>query len=96
LTAQATRYYILSLPFFLFWPVLLKACQVRNNFFFPIIAVFLFAVLNAVLKYVFVVRLQLGLKGIAASTFVGYFFLCVSLYIYLFFKENECNATEEC
>ncbi len=82
LTAEAVRYYILSLPFFLCWPVLYRAYQVKNKLTPLIFIIVLGAVMNASLKYFFVFDLKMTIRGITFTTFIGYCFVCVIAYWY--------------
>ena len=82
LTAEAVRYYILSLPFFLCSPVLYRAYQVKNKLTPLIFITALGAVMNASLKYFFVFDLKMTIRGITFTTFIAYCFICVIAYWY--------------
>ena len=90
-TAEATKYYALSLAFMFIWPIFYRAFQVLNwlkpVFFITIIGV----LANGFLNYLFVVIYKLGIKGICLGTFFAYFFLCLLSYFMLrlyFYKEK--------
>jgi putative peptidoglycan lipid II flippase len=76
LTAEALRYYALSLPFFFAWPILYRYFQVKENlralFFIALFGVFV----NFIMNYLLVFKLSLGLTGICLGTFIAYIFLC--------------------
>lgn len=83
ITATATRYYVLSLPFMFIWPILYRTFQIRQDlkpiFFISILGV----IVNFVLNYILVLYLNLGLVGICLGTFGAYALICVSGYIIL-------------
>jgi len=76
LTAKAMRYFSLSIPFMLIWPILYRIFQIRENlkpiFFVAIIGI----LLNIFLNYLFVVKLKYGIMGICLGTFGAYFLMC--------------------
>ncbi|HCP10008.1 MAG TPA: virulence factor MviN [Thermodesulfobacterium commune] len=88
LTAEATRYYALSLAFMFIWPILYRAYQVLNwlkpVFFIAIIGI----LVNGFLNYLFVVVYKFGIKGICLGTFFAYFFPCLSSYFVLYYRHN--------
>ncbi len=83
LTAEATRYYALSLPLMFIWPILYRVFQIREwlnaIFFIALLGV----MINGALNYLLVIYFKLGLKGICLGTFGAYIFLCISGYTLL-------------
>ncbi|SHK41389.1 lipid II flippase MurJ [Thermocrinis minervae] len=83
LTATATRYYALSLPLALLWPVLYRVFQIRNNllpvFFLAIVVV----IVKGVINYLLVMLMHLGIVGVCLGTFFAYLMLCALGYIIL-------------
>lgn len=81
LTAEALRYYALSLPFFFAWPILYRYFQVKENlkalFFIALLGV----LMNFLMNYLLVFKLGLGLAGICLGTLVAYVFLCGLSYL---------------
>lgn len=88
LTAQAVRFYSLSLPFMFLWPLLYRLYQVKNIlkpvFFIAIIGI----LTNFIFTYLFVIFLNLAIIGICLSTFISYTILTLIGYIYLYIKNN--------
>ncbi len=93
LTALAAKYYIFSLPFFMCWPILYKAYQIKNKL--PVVLIFgvMAGVFNIFLKYLFIVHLHLSLFGIPLSTFTANLALCSMAYLY--FKKISKKASAE-
>ena len=89
LTSEAVRYYILSLPFFLCWPVLYRAYQVRNKLLPLIIFAVIGALFNFFLKFYFIFHLKLAIRGITFTTFISYCFICVVSYLYYYYYLNK-------
>jgi len=94
LTAEATKYYALSLSFMFIWPIFYRAFQVLNwlkpVFFIAIIGV----LANGFLNYLFVVVYKLGIKGICLGTFFAYFFLCMLSYFILYMQNKKLLKKE--
>jgi putative peptidoglycan lipid II flippase len=91
LTAEATRYYALSLAFMFIWPILYRAYQVLN-LLQPVFFIAILGILaNALFNYLFVVVYNLGIKGICLATFFAYIFLCLLSYTLLFKKKPKGN-----
>ncbi|QER41945.1 murein biosynthesis integral membrane protein MurJ [Thermodesulfobacterium sp. TA1] len=89
LTAEATRYYALSLAFMFIWPIMYRAFQVLN-WLKPVFFVAVAGVLaNAFFNYLFVVVYRLGIKGICLGTFSAYFFICLLSYFVLYYRQKE-------
>ncbi|MBZ4681589.1 lipid II flippase MurJ [Thermodesulfobacterium sp.] len=88
LTATATRFYALSLPFAFLWPVLYRVFQIQNRLK-PIFLVAILGVLaNAMFNYLFVVKLGLGIIGICLGTFLAYLVICLVSYIIIWKFKN--------
>jgi putative peptidoglycan lipid II flippase len=89
LTAEATKYYALSLPFMFLWPVLYRVFQIKDN----LKPVFLIAlagvIINFILDYLFVVKVNLDIKGIALGTFGAYFTICGLSYIIISYSTKR-------
>ncbi len=89
LTAEATRYYALSLPLMFIWPILYRVFQIREwlkaIFFIALLGV----MINGALNYLLVIYFKLGLKGICLGTFGAYIFLCISGYALLSRKRSK-------
>ena len=89
LTAEATRYYALSLAFMFICPILYRAYQVLN-LLKPVFFIAILDILaNALFNYLFVVVYNLGIKGICLGTFFAYFILCFLSYTLLYLKNQK-------
>jgi len=89
LTAEATRYYALSLAFMFIWPILYRAYQVLN-LLKPVFFIAILGILaNALFNYLFVVVYNFGIKGICLATFFAYFILCFLSYLVLYFAQKN-------
>ncbi|AEH22438.1 virulence factor MVIN family protein [Thermodesulfobacterium geofontis OPF15] len=89
LTAEATKYYALSLAFMFIWPILYRASQVLN-LLKPVFFIAILGILaNALFNYLFVVVYNLGIKGICLATFFAYFILCFLGYLVLYFAQKN-------
>ena len=89
LTAEATRYYALSLAFMFIWPILYRAYQVLN-WLKPVFFIAILGILaKALFNYLFVVVYNLGIKGICLGTFFAYSILCFLSYLVLYFAQKN-------
>jgi putative peptidoglycan lipid II flippase len=89
LTAEATKYYALSLAFMFIWPILYRAYQVLN-LLKPVFFIAILGILaNALFNYLFVVVYNLGIKGICLATFFAYSILCFLGYLVLYFAQKN-------
>lgn len=83
LTAEALRFYSISIPFMFFWPLIYRVFQIRENLsgisFIAISGV----ITNAILNYVFVFYFKLGITGICLGTFGAYVVICGTGYYML-------------
>jgi Uncharacterized membrane protein, putative virulence factor len=94
LTAIATMYYALSLPFMFIWPILYRSFQVLN-WLKPVFFIALCGILaNALFNYLFVVVYTLGIKGICLGTFFAYLVLCLISYAILYFSASEIRTNQ--
>ena len=93
LTAEATKYYALSLFFMFIWPILYRAFQVLN-WLKPVFFIAIAGILaNAFFNYLFVVVYKLGIKGICLGTFSAYFLICLLSYFLLYYRQKgESNG----
>lgn len=81
LTTEAARYYALALPAMMLWPILYRVFQIKNRLA-PLFYVAIFGILvNAVSNYIFVIRLNFGLKGVALGTCLANSVLCLISYV---------------
>jgi len=72
LTATATRFYVLSLPFVFIWAIFYRIFQIRDKIHWVILIAGLTSILNGFLDYFFIFKLNLALKGICVATGVAY------------------------
>ncbi len=81
LTVEATRYYALSLPFMFLSPIFFKWFQIKNTlkFIFICSIVALLSMLCA--DYLFIMVLNMGIKGIALGNLVAQSTLCILSYL---------------
>jgi len=81
LTVDAARYYVLSLPFIFLWPIFYRWFQIKNTlrFVFGICIVSVLAMLCA--DYLFIIVLNMGIKGIALGSLVANASLCILSYL---------------
>ncbi len=93
LTIEAVRYYILSLPFFLCWPILERTFQIKKKIFPLVLISSAGVIFNAALKALFIFHFHLTIRAITFSNFLWLSFLCAISYAYLspwvFFKFNK-------
>lgn len=86
LTAQAARFYALSLPFMFLWPIMYRTFQVIN-WLKPLFVIALASIaLNTLLNYMFVLVLKMGVPGVCIGTFGAYMFLCSLSYWFLRYR----------
>lgn len=90
LTAEALRFYAPSLPFMFLWPLIYRVFQIKEKLIGIGITAFLGVLLNSLLNYLFVFRLNMGIAGICLGTLGAYFMLCFAGYMML--KKQEVNA----
>jgi len=89
LTAEATRFYSLSLFFVFFWFILYRAFQVIN-YLMPVFLIALIGIItNGIANYVFVVLYKLGVAGICLGTFVAYVVLSSLSYFLLYLRSRK-------
>jgi putative peptidoglycan lipid II flippase len=94
LTAMATMYYALSLPFMFIWPILYRSFQVLN-WLKPVFFIALCGILaNAFFNYLFVVVYNLGIKGICLGTFFASLVLCLISYAILYFSAASTQTNQ--
>ena len=95
ITTEATRYYVLSLPFLFLWPIFYRIFQIWNDlrpvFFIAILGVILNIAMNYMLLFVF----KLGLKSLPLATLIAYMGLTVSSYL-LILQRRDKHASVSC
>ena len=88
LTAEATKYYSLSIPFMFLWPLFYRVFQIKENlkpvFFVAVAGV----AVNALLNYFLVVVYGLGIMGICLGTFGAYLLICGFSYLILYLGDK--------
>ncbi|SMO55236.1 putative peptidoglycan lipid II flippase [Balnearium lithotrophicum] len=89
LTAEATKYYSLSIPLMFLWPLFYRVFQIKENlkpvFFVAVAGV----VVNALLNYFLVVVYELGIMGICLGTFGAYLLICGFSYLILYLGDKS-------
>ena len=75
LTAEATRFYALSLPFVFLWTVFYRIFQIKDKILLIIPVVVLSMIINAFLDYIVIFKTTLGIMGLSLATSVAYFTL---------------------
>jgi len=89
LTAEATRFYSLSLFFVFFWAILYRAFQVMN-YLMPVFFIALIGIIiNGIANYIFVVLYKLGVAGICLGTLVAYIVLSSLSYFFLYLRSKK-------
>lgn len=86
LTVEAAKYYALSLPFVFLWPIFYRWFQIKNTlkFVFVICIVSILAMLAA--DYLFIIVLNMGIKGIPLGSLVANITLCIGAYLIIIKK----------
>ena len=86
LTAEATRFYSLSLPFVFLWTVFYRIFQIKDKILLIIPVVVLSMIIKVFLDYIVIFKTTFGIMGLSLVTSVTYF----TLYqlSYLFFVYN--------
>lgn len=94
LTVEAAKYYALSLPFMFLWPIFYKWFQIKNTlrFVFIICIVSVLSMLSA--DYLFIIVLNMGVKGIALGSFVANMTLCILSYLIIVKSEKNPQITQ--
>jgi len=75
LTSTATRFYVLSLPFVFLWVVFYRIFQIKDKIKLIILISSFTLVLNSLLNYLLIFKLELNLTGICIATDLSYFIL---------------------
>ncbi|MDI6782228.1 MAG: lipid II flippase MurJ [bacterium] len=88
LTVEAAKYYALSLPFIFLWPIFYRWFQIKNTlrFVFIICTISVLAMLFA--DYLFIIVLNMGIKGIALGSFIANGTLCILSYLIIVNQEK--------
>jgi putative peptidoglycan lipid II flippase len=77
LTKITTMFYALGVPFMLIWPLIYRVFQIIDRLR-PVFFVGLSGVaINILLNYVFILKLKVGISGIALSTDCALFVMCI-------------------
>ncbi len=78
LLVEAARFYFLSLPLLMLWPVLYQAFQIREKLL-PVLLIGIGAVIiNYLLNHYFIVHLGWRIAGITIATFLSYLFMIIA------------------
>ena len=80
LTSLAAKFYSLSIPFMLLWPVLYRILQIKNKFILIAVLSIISVFINALLNYIFVIQMDMDLIGICLGTFGSYLFVTATSY----------------
>jgi len=72
LTSLASMYYSLSIPYMFLWPILYRIFQIRKSLRRIIFVAVISCILNGMLNYLFVIKLNLELIGICLGTLGAY------------------------
>ncbi|MGB9935613.1 MULTISPECIES: lipid II flippase MurJ [Thermodesulfovibrio] len=80
LTAEAFRFYSLSLPFMFLWPLIYRVFQIRERLNAVSFVAILGVIANGAANYVFVFVLHLGIAGICLGTFFASIIICSTGY----------------
>ena len=83
LTTTAVRFYVLSLPFVFLWTIFYRIFQIKEKILLVIPILGLSIVLNGTLNYIFLFKLNWGIKGICIATGIAYMVLVIYGYITL-------------
>ncbi|MEN2985052.1 MAG: lipid II flippase MurJ [Thermodesulfovibrionaceae bacterium] len=83
LTAEALKFYALSIPFMFFWPLIYRVFQIRENLLGISIVAIAGVIVNALLNYALVFYFKMGIAGICLGTFGAYVIICGVGYIIL-------------
>lgn len=87
LTKMATTVYAFGIPFWFMWPLIYRVFQIRDKLL-PVFLIALIGIIcNFLLNYIFVLKLQLGIIGIACGTVFASMMIAMSGYLYLKFKQ---------
>ncbi|MDW8464026.1 MAG: lipid II flippase MurJ [Geminocystis sp.] len=83
LVAIALKFYALSIPFMFFWPLIYRVFQIRGKLLGVGLVAIAGVVTNALLNYIFVFYLDMGIAGICLGTFGSNLVTCGLGYIML-------------
>ena len=83
LVSEAAKFYSLALPFLFLWPILYRVYQIKNKLAFLIFIALFGIITNLYLNYLFVIKINLGIKGICLGTFGAYVVLVIISYLFL-------------
>jgi putative peptidoglycan lipid II flippase len=86
LTALATKYYALSLPFVFVWSILYKVFQIRKKLLWIIPIALISVGVNTVLNYLFLIKFNMGLVGICLGTLGAFFSLSLLSYLVFYYR----------
>ena len=81
LTVAAAKYYALSLPFVFLWPIFYRWFQIKNTLKFVFIISIVSVVAMLCADYLFIIMLNMGIKGIALGSLVANSTLCILSYL---------------
>lgn len=90
LTVEATKYYVLSLPFMFLWPIFYRWFQIKKTlrFIFILSIVSVLVMLSA--DYLFVIILNMGIIGIPLGSLAANITLCAGSYLII--VRNEVRS----
>jgi putative peptidoglycan lipid II flippase len=86
LTAVAVRFYVISLPFVFLWNIFYRIFQIKDKIHWMVPIIGLTLLLNGLLNYIFIFKINLALEGICIATFLAYLILdTLSFYLLRFY-----------
>lgn len=88
LTSLASQFYSLCIPYMLLWSILYRVFQIRKNLGRIVFVAIISCILNGILNYLLVIKLNLKLIGVCLGT-LGAYLALVLLSYYLLIKENK-------
>lgn len=90
LTAKAVMFFSLNIPAMMIWPLIYRVFQIRNELKPALITAMIGIIINFLLDYLFVIKLQMTIKGIILGTIVAFLVMCIASLIFLYNNSKKC------
>jgi len=89
LTAEATKFYVLSLPFVFLWTMFYRIFQIKDKILRVIPVVVVSLIINILLDYFFIFKIPLEIIGLSLATCIAYFILSQLSYMLLSYYQQR-------
>ncbi len=84
LTTKAVMFFSLNIPAMLIWPLINRVFQIKNKLKPAFIIAMIGIIINFLLDYLFVIKLQMTIKGIILGTIVTFLIMCIASLMFLY------------